>query len=176
MKYIYFLLLFVANNALAQSSTTETKVQQIRAEYARINKASLTAKTLKWESPEECQPSFQSGTVTFYSEKGKLVKIYSEGGEDHGEWKEEYYFKDGRLFFIYQNNAYGGAADPTANKIQNRHYIDNDLVIKSMETSSVKDAEKAGQEELTRLIKTVNALKTAVGKERVAKILSCGWN
>lgn len=174
MKYLYFFLLFLANNALAQSTGSDAMLQQIRTEYARINKAKLTAKTIKWESPEDCQPPYQGGSVTYYSEKGKLVKIYSEGGEDHGEWKEEYYFKDGKLFFIYQNNAYGGAADPTANKIQNRHYIHNDAVLKSIETSSVKDAEKMGPEELARLLKTANALKAATGKDQVAKILSCG--
>lgn len=103
---------------MLSAQDTEKEIQQIRKEYQRISKAKLTAKTMQWVN-EECPP-FAGGSVTHYYENGRLVKIYSAGGADQGEWREEYYFKDGKLIFINQNNAWGGAENPTFYKLQRR--------------------------------------------------------
>lgn len=165
-------LLFCASILSAQD--TDKDIKQIRKEYQRINKARLTTKIIHWENDiEECLPPYLVGSVTYYYEKNKLVKINSEGGEDHGEWNEEYYFKDGKLFFIYQYNAWGGAENPTYNTLQLRIYIKDDEAIKTLQTSSVKDLETLSADEIEEFIKTANALRTAITKEQVTKILSC---
>lgn len=165
------LSLFASYMVHAQTSDAETSVRQIRKEYQRINKAKLTTRTINWIN-EECQP-YSEGKVTFYYENSKLVKIFSEGGEDHGEWKEEYYFKDGSLFFIYQNNAWGGAGTPTYYKLQRRIYIKEGKAFKTLETSSAKDLEKADGKEIERYILIANSLKITVTKEQVVEILFC---
>ncbi len=156
---------------------TDKEIQQIRKEYQRINKAKLTSKTIKWENDiEACLPPEMSGSVTYFYEKNKLVKIYSEGGEDSGEWKEEYYFKNGVLFFIYQNNAWGGTEQPTFYKVQRRIYIRNNKAFNTLETVSSKDINKATNEEINGYIKIANALSKTSDKKEVTIILSCGVN
>lgn len=171
----FFLLLgCLCTNAMGQSTAkpdaaTESKVAAIKARYKKVNESKLKANSITWnnEKLSDCPP-VMAGTIIFYSLNNEVVKVVNNGGEDHGEWKEEYYFSNGKLFFIYQNNAYGGAAKPTEYKYQNRYYIDNDKVIKAIESK-----DKANEETITALIQTANRLYKTKTKEQVARIMSC---
>jgi len=165
------LSLFVSYMVHAQGTDADRSVQQIRKEYQRINKAKLKAKTINWIN-EECPP-YSEGKVTFYYENNRLVKIFYWGSEDHGEWKEEYYFKDGSLFFIYQNNAWGGAGDPGYYTLQRRIYIKDGKAFKILESSSVKDLAKAAAKEIERYITIANLLKAATTEEQIVEIMFC---
>lgn len=169
MKYLVLFFLLIADAAIAQSTGKSRQVQDIRTEYTRINKASLTRKTISWKSPEACQP-YQEGKVTFYYEQGKLVKLYSEGGEDHGTWKEEYYFKNGQLIFIYQNDAYGGAANPTEYTYQNRYYLQDGKVFYKLES---REETKADEEGLRRLLRRIAAIRKATTSIQLGKVMAC---
>lgn len=166
------LILFAAQGLMAQSVTNEKEVQKIRKEYQRINKTKLTAKTINWIN-EDCPP-YSEGKVTFYYENNKLVKIFSQGGEDHGEWKEEYYFKDGNLFFVYRNNKWGSVEKPDYYQMKLRLYVRDNEVIKKLQTSPVKDLEAMSEDEIKGIIKTANALKNATTKNQIVEILFCG--
>lgn len=170
MKYLVLFFLLLTNVATAQPAGQDPQVQQIRAEYARINNAALTAKTILWKSPAGCEQPYQEGKVTFYYERGKLVKLYSEGGEDHGEWKEEYYFKNGQLIFIYQNDAYGGAANPTEYTYQNRYYVRDNKIFYKLES---REETKSDEAQLQRLLRRISAIRTSTTSAQLSKVMAC---
>lgn len=166
-----FLFLAALQGAYAQSNPTaapDAQIRKIRAEYEQINKSTLTRKAVRWSSPDSCQPAYMEGTVTYFYKNAQLVKIYSEGGEDHGEWKEEFYFRDGKLFFVYQNNAYGGAANPVEVKYQNRYYFDEGKLIWKIQSKGAPDTEVA------QLMKLAARLAATTGKAEVSRIMGCG--
>lgn len=172
-KGLLLALLFPAllSYSYAQTATAtapEALVQQIRADYAQINKAVLTKKTVHWITPDSCQPGYMEGTITYCYKNNQLVKIYSEGGEDHGEWKEEFYFREGKLFFIYQNNAYGGAEHPVAIKYQNRYYFDQGKLIRKIQSKGAPDSNEE------QLVKLAGRLYVTTDKAAVARIMGCG--
>lgn len=150
------------------AATSEARVQQIRADYEQINKATLTKKAVHWITPDSCQPGYMEGTVTYFYRNNQLVKIYSEGGEDHGEWKEEFYFREGKAFFIYQNNAYGGAENPVAIKYQNRYYFDQGKLIRKIQSKGAPDSNEE------QLVKLAARLYATTDKAAVAGIMGCG--
>lgn len=143
-------------------------VQQVRAEFERINKANLSARTFKWEYDSTCSDQYQSGKVTLYTLNGNVVKVHSEGYTEHGSWKEEFYFRSDSLFFICQNNAYGGAQNPEEFSYQNRYYMQDNQVVKAIETSEANVADY-----VRRLSSTAYALQKAKSAVEVARILSC---
>lgn len=166
------ILLFCVSMLWAQD--TEKDIQQIRKEYQRINKTKLTAKTIKWENNiEECQP-YSSGTVVLYSENNKVVKIFAETYDDHGSRKDEYYFKDGKLIFIYKNSAWGGAENPDYYIAQVRLYIKDGVLIEKLQTASEKDIPMITVEDANLEIITSNALFKAKTEKQITSIMSCG--
>lgn len=157
--------------AQTQSSkdTAAAIVKQIRSEYEQINKAALTKKTVHWSTPDSCQPAYMEGNITYFYKNNQLVKIYSEGGEDHGEWKEEFYFREGQVFFIYQNNAYGGAANPVEFKYQNRYYFDKGKLVKTLQSK----AEEQDSAAPARLVQQAIRLAAHTDKASVCRIMGC---
>ncbi|MBZ4189672.1 hypothetical protein [Niabella beijingensis] len=150
---------------------TTVLVAVIRAEFERINKMPLTSKQFNWQSSEKCQPPYQEGTATYYYDKGTLVKIHNQGAEDHGEWKEDYYFRKGQLIFIYLDNAYGGAANPTAYKYQNRYYFNNNHLIKKLESTNPEY--HLEQDRIADMIRIAGRLYGAADSNTISKILTC---
>jgi hypothetical protein len=114
-------------------------ITQIRREYQQIQSdRTLTRKEIAYETPPDAvnMPPM-GGTLTLFFRNGQVVKVLDDGGEDHGVWKEEYYYRPGgELFFIYANNAYGGAANPTEMQYQLRLYLHGGRVYKTLTTQS----------------------------------------
>ncbi len=153
----------------APAEDTASIVRQIRSEFEAINNAKLKATTFKWEYDSTCTEQYEAGKVTLYTLNGVVVKVYSEGDAEHGSWKEEFYFKKDTLFFIYQNNAYGGAQNPAEFKYQNRYYLQDNELIKAIETGDPND-----RDYVQRLMQTAYALRKAGSAMEVARIFSCG--
>ena len=151
------------------ATDTALFVRQVRAEFERINKANPSARTFKWEYDSTCSDQYQSGKVTLYTLNGDVVKVHSEGYAEHGSWKEDFYFRSDTLFFMYQNNAYGGAQNPEEFNYQNRYYMQDNKLIKAIETGEANDTDY-----VQRLSGTAYALRNAKSAAEVAKILSCG--
>lgn len=151
---------------------TARLVAAVRMEFERINKAELTSRKYNWESPADCEPPYMGGTATYFYDRGTLVKIHNHGAEDHGEWKEDYYFKNGQLIFIYLDNAYGGAANPTEYKYQSRYYFNRDSLIKKLEPADREQGLDAGA--IRELIRTAGRLYRAKDRGEISRILTCG--
>ncbi|MCF3111009.1 hypothetical protein LL912_19640 [Niabella sp. CC-SYL272] len=164
----------VKDSTAAQASIPEDTarlVAGIRSEFERIHKAPLTSRQFSWRSPEKCEPPYQEGTTTYYYDHGKLVKIHNHGVEDHGEWKEDYYFRDGALIFIYLDNAYGGAANPTAYKYQCRYYFNSNHLIKKLESANPEY--HLEQDRIDNMVRTAGRLYSATDSITISRILTC---
>jgi|GEM_PF-2779361 len=161
----------LAAPSLAREDTARL-IAAVRSEFERVNKAVLTSKKIDWESLPECEPPYMAGSVTYFYDKGILVKIHNHGAEDHGEWKEDYYFKNGQLIFIYLDNAYGGAANPTEYKYQSRYYFNRDSLIQKLEPANPEYGRDAGA--IRELILTAGRLYRAKDRIEVSRILTCG--
>ncbi len=153
-----------------QVSDTTSIIEHIKEVYAAINKEKLTQKSFEWEADTTCEAPPMGGTLTYFYRGNELVKMLNTGGEDHGSWKEEYYFDNHQMVFIYQNNTYGGAANPDEASYQNRYYFSNNQLIKKIESDSgvQLDANAIGD-----LSKTIYRLKEAGNSAAISRILSC---
>lgn len=122
-------------------------ISQIRREYQQIQSdPTLTRKDIRYETPPDAvnMPPM-GGTLTLFFRNGQVVKVLDDGGEDHGIWKEEYYYRaDGQPFFIYANNAYGGAANPTEMKYQARLYLHQGRVYQLLTAGSAQQIDTNG--------------------------------
>lgn len=137
----------------ADSSSTDQRILNIRSEYARINSLELTEK----RSGFVCDTD---GTVTFYTHNGKVVKVLIDWGfVGHGSTKTEYYFKAGKLIFIYETYV-GGPVDGPDTKTEYRTYVENDRTIKYMENQQVKACNKCSFNKTSRPYKVLAAYGT----------------
>jgi len=87
----------------AEADPVEELVTAIRAEYNRIEGASLRSDRIEFES--RIEPV--AGTLTRYFDGDVLVKAnlaYSAG--DHGGSDETFYYRDGQPFFVYVSRGY----------------------------------------------------------------------
>ena len=84
----------------AQADWVEDAVKQIRADYNATESASLTKKHIKLDDGPEV------AELTKYYKDDSLVKMVFTSGGDHGTATDQYYFKNGRLYFIYQSQGY----------------------------------------------------------------------
>lgn len=154
----------------APASDTVPIIQHIKEVYTAINKEQLTQKPVEWEADTTCEAPPMGGTLTYFYRGNELVKMLNAGGEDHGSWKEEYYFDKNQLVFIYQNNTYGGAANPDEVRYQNRYYFYNNQLVKKIESDSGVQLDSNAIRELSN---TVYRLREAGNSAAISRILSC---
>ena len=154
----------------APASDTTLVIQHIKEVYANINKEQLSQRSFEWEADTTCEAPPMGGRLTYFYRGNELVKMLNVGGEDHGSWKEEYYFDNNQLVFIYQNNTYGGAANPDEVHYQNRYYFFNNQLVKKIESDSGAQLDAKAIEDLS---KTVYRLKEAGNSAAISRILSC---
>ena len=108
------------------TATVEQIVLDIRSEFKRINSLRLTTKKYKFVCDTD-------GTITYYTDNGKVVKIAIDWGFiGDGSSTSEYYFKDDKLIFTYETYI-GGPANGPETKTEYRTYVNNDKTIKYME-------------------------------------------
>ena len=110
----------------SSSTKTSAAIGRIRDEYNRINTTQLTQKKITFECDIE-------GTATYYFENNKVVRIVIEDGfAGDNSTTSQYYFKDGKLMFIYEVHLGGSATGPDTRK-EERTYVQDNKVIKYME-------------------------------------------
>lgn len=160
-----------ASGTGAPASDTAGIVEHIKDVYAAINKEQLIQKSVDWVADTTCQAPPMGGTLTYFYRDTEIVKILNVGGEDHGSWKEEYYFEHNQPVFIYQNNTYGGAANPDEFAYQNRYYFKNNQLVKKIESDSTLQLDA---NTINKMLKTTNRLREAGDNSAaISRILSC---
>ncbi len=152
------------------ASDTVSVTEHIKEVYASINREKLIQKSFEWEADTTCEAPPMGGTLTYFYRGSEIVKILNVGGEDHGFWKEEYYFDNNQLVFVYQNNTYGGAANPDEMSYQNRYYFSDNQLVKKIESNSDVELDSNA---LQDLVQTTYRLRDAGNSAAIARIFSC---
>lgn len=126
----------------------EERVKAIRADYNATEGAELTARSLSLDdgsSPTE---------LTRYFRDGELVKVVYTTGSDHGSSSESFYFKDGRLYFLFQSQQFW-SFDPAAGEgatidtgRERRLYFHDGQVIRHL----LKEVKSSDADAISRLL------------------------
>jgi len=135
---ISFLSIFLFSHgiSLAQDSTT-ILVGKIREEYQKINSEKL--KKVEVEAKNE---SSEGGEVYRYYAGDTLRKITSEYMGHMGRANGEYYFKDGKLLFVFIVYSYYDTymSGKIVRREENRYYFHNGHLIRWIdEHGKIKD-------------------------------------
>src|SRR5437870_12824844 len=86
--------------ALARTSVqTEDSIQSIRQDYARINKNAARYRRVKKELSGF---SAEGGELIAYFDGAAIVKMVATFLGESGKAVEEYYYRDGKLIFVYR--------------------------------------------------------------------------
>lgn len=140
-------------NTATITATAEQLVLDIRSEFQRINSLRLTTKKYKFVCDTD-------GTITYYTDNDKVVKIAIDWGSiGDGSSASEYYFKDDKLIFAYDVYI-GGPAGAAVTKTEERTYVNNDKTIKYMQNQKVSDCLTCDFNESSREYKALRAYNT----------------
>jgi len=109
-------------------------VDEIKAEYTSLNNQLISKKLDSTSFDYECNEV--SGNVVYYSSNGELKSIKHFHGDSHFSSVENYYLKNGKPFFIFQEeivwNFDGGTPEKPETKDdveEKRFYYINDKLI-----------------------------------------------
>ena len=109
--------------------THEGQIRTIRQQYNSINKQLRTYRKVKKELSGF---SVEGGELTAYLSRQEIVKIVANHYGEGGQTMEDYYFKDGKLIFVFERITHYDA--PLSGKVvsasENRYYFHNDQLIR----------------------------------------------
>ncbi len=112
-----------------------TPVDSIKQEVARINTANLPSKRHDFVCDEKAY-------VVYHYDGGAIVKATIDWGTVGDAYhREEFYYRNGRLIFDYDLLEGAGAYEGGDKKLERRHYVINDKVVKYMEDQQEKPCE-----------------------------------
>lgn len=120
-----------------------------RVEY--INTADLKKKTFEFMCDEKM-------VVDYFYEGDEIVKITVDFGTVGDVYaREGYYYRDGKLIFIYEFVEGGPACEGCIKKNEYRTYVDNDKTIKYMRDANVLPCRKCDFDAASRYYKLLKA-------------------
>lgn len=109
--------------------TEEAAVRSIRRHYAAVNKGAARYKRVKKELTGF---SVEGGQMVAYFDGDRLMKVVANHYGESGRAVEEYYFRDGRLIFVYRKDS--NYDRPMSGKVvytaEHRLYFDGDRLIR----------------------------------------------
>lgn len=135
----------VINTDLVTVDSTPTSVEQIKQRYAIINdklkRGLLDSLSFKYDCNKE-----RSGTVTYFSDNGKLIMIKHTYNEySHFSAIDQYFINNNNLFFAHLNGASwsfeSGQASEGVTKddiIEQRLYVENEKPLLCLEKRYTK--------------------------------------
>lgn len=137
------------NNPTEEETTTkntsslEKKTKVIRNLYKEVqdNLNSYTTKSKSYTGELETP---LTGELTGYMVKNEVVKLVDEAEEDHGLSKNEFYFANGKLFFLFsQINTVEMTEKPNIHVRELRLYFDENKIIDALiKTKTFKHGEE----------------------------------
>lgn len=150
------------------SQTEEEQVTAIRSWFAETN--SNLANYIV-EEKEVLEESTEGGNLKAYYKEKDLVLLHCEIFGEMGNIKEDYYYHEGKLYFVfavktdYSSNVYE-EAEITTTVEENRYYFNNDKMIRWLnkdkakvdkESQSFKTMEQFVFDESKRMIEVFNS-------------------
>jgi hypothetical protein len=143
MNRLAFIICFISLFSLIMPSSAQTKDQKIaaiRQEFKNINSDS-SLKPFTLDDPEDFlgEATDGGGELTGSFKKDDLVKIVIIVGVSYGEKMREYYFKNGKLIFVFETEK-DFPRDSTGIKLEKldlafegRYYFDDGKLIYKIE-------------------------------------------
>lgn len=117
------------------NSAPFTPINSIKQEVARINNANFPSKRHDFMCDEKAY-------VVYHYDGEAIVKATIDWGTVGDAYhREEFYYKDGKLIFDYDLLEGAGAYPGGDKKLERRHYVANDKVIKFLENQEEKTCE-----------------------------------
>jgi hypothetical protein len=149
---LFFVLLticFVAEGIPAKAQATDP-LPSIRRQYASINRNLARYKVVRKKLSGF---SAEGGELVAHFDGRSIMKIEATFYGETGKTREEYYYQDGRLIFVFHKEFI--YEKPLSGKVvrthENRFYFDNDKLIKWInedgKDSSTADAEYAEKQD-----------------------------
>ncbi len=127
------------------SQNTEELIQKIRTEFQRINSNHQLEKVDLYNLEFMVQTRDDGAQLTGYFENDQLVKCTEWIGLHHGFIVTEYYLKEGKLFFVYeQENKFKSVYDssgewmyfdtslPPETIFEGRYYFNNSKFLREL--------------------------------------------
>ncbi|TMI75039.1 MAG: hypothetical protein E6H09_01745 [Bacteroidetes bacterium] len=157
MNRVAFIACFISLFSLIGPSCAQTKDQKIaaiRQEFRKINSDStMTPFTL--DDPEDFLGHATDGgaELTGSFKNDKLIKIAFSVGVSYGEKNREYYFRNGKLIFVFETEK-DFPPDSLGNigklslAFEGRYYFDNDKLIHNIKKGKRLIQEDTSPQEL----------------------------
>ena len=144
-----FLMIFNSLASLAfsisKSETTET-VSQIKKDYSKTNEElkNYEARSVKIE-PSHGTSYYSAGdSAEYYTENGKLKKItvfqfFMLGENDTEKWINEYYVKNGKLYFAIEMNVEKNGKKVKKPRMTEYYFSSDERLVRMIEDGKIYD-------------------------------------
>lgn len=120
---------------ISDAHPPRTPIDIIKKEVARINNANLPSKRHDFMCDEKAY-------VVYHYNGKDIAKVTIDWGTVGDAYhREEFYYKDGKLIFDYDLLEGAGAYPGGDKKLERRHYVENDKVIRYLEGQTGKPCE-----------------------------------
>ena len=139
------LILIVACSPYALGQVqSESSINDIRRQYAAINKRTSRLKKVKKELTGF---SLEGGQLLVYLDGPAIVKLVATHYGEMGRTSEKYYYSNGKLIFVFEkvfhyNKPMTGKVVRT---VENRYYFDNGQMIRWVDENQ-KQVDASGEE------------------------------
>jgi len=125
----------VQDKVITEASTPRTPIDSIKQEVARINTADLPSKRHDFMCDEKAY-------VVYHYDGKAIAKVTIDWGTVGDAYhREEFYYRNGKLIFDYDLLEGAGAYPGGDKKLERRHYVVNDKVIRYLEGEIEKPCE-----------------------------------
>jgi len=125
----------IQGKVISDAGTPLTPIDSIKKEVARINNANLPSKRHDFMCDEKAY-------VVYHYDGKAIAKVtidWSTVGDTYH--REEFYYRNGKLIFDYDLLEGAGAYPGGDKKLERRHFVTNDKVIKYLEGNEEKPCE-----------------------------------
>lgn len=141
--------LYLMNTA----QTEEDKdIEEIRAEYKKINGMNLRTKYFKYQDLE----CVDEGETTYFMQSKDVRKIVEKYIKGDGYTLTEYYFKEGKFIFAIEAIIGGPAMGPETKNIY-RYYVKDDKVVRQMDGKQIVAPDSKFEDAFRRAYQLVKA-------------------
>ena len=139
-KITILLLVLISVNFLSNAQSEEDHVKKIREMFASVNSNLKTFKIVEKDIEDE---STEGGIMKAYYDKDQLVLLHCEFYGETGNFKEDYYYNEDKLFFVFSVVSNYSAPIYSEEEIkvsveENRYYFAGDKIIRYLDKDKKK--------------------------------------
>lgn len=127
-------------------------IEEIRAEYKKINAMNLKTKYFKYEDLE----CVDEGETTYFMKGNEVRKIVEKYIKGDGYTLTEYYFKEGKFIFAVEAIVGGPAMGPETKNVY-RYYAKDDKAIRQIDGKQIVTPDSKFEDAIKRAYQLIKA-------------------